>query len=256
MARALYPLLSQAATILPLVRGHFAEAARRCSLPLGFSLDLVPILEEELLGYELTAVGDAETCLTLGCKPDGEPVLRKETLTNVPPGALQLAALDGRTIARASRELPSRYGRRDLRFPDWPSAAKFAWAELDTLFRGAPRRPPLLNLTRNALLERALLAAATRLAQWNPSVHFCGLPSEEQFGYALHGAGGGRGELVFRHPDKWILHWKSNGEVVRETWSIIANVFPFASNETATGDAGGAQCLRGHEVSAIKPFRP
>ena len=58
MPQVLYPLLSQAATILPLVRGHFAEAAARRSLPLGFSLDMVPILEEELLGYELTAVGD------------------------------------------------------------------------------------------------------------------------------------------------------------------------------------------------------
>jgi hypothetical protein len=64
------------------------------------SLDLVPILEEKVLGYELTAIGDAETCLTLGCKPDGEPVLRKETLSNALPRALQLVALDGRTIAR------------------------------------------------------------------------------------------------------------------------------------------------------------
>jgi hypothetical protein len=247
--QALYPLLSQAATILPLVRGHFAEAAGSCSLPLGFSLDMVPILEEELLGYELTAVGDAETCLTLGCKPNGEPVLRKESLTNGPPGVLQLVALDGRMIARAARELPSRYGRRDLRFPDWPSAAKFAWAELETLFPGAPRRPPLLNLGRNALLERALLAASTRLAQWNPSVHFCGLPNEEQLGYALYGAGGGRGELVFRHPDQWKLRWKSAGEVVCEAWSMAAPDFPHARNETATRDALSVQRISGH----IKP---
>src|ERR1700686_4436059 len=206
MPKALSPLLSQAATILPLVRGHIAEAAGRCSLPLGFSLDMVPILEEDLLGYELTPIGVAETCLTLGCKPDGEPTLRKETLTRVPPGALQLVTLDGRTIARASRELPSRYGRRDLRFPDWPSAAKFAWAELETLFPGAPRRPPLLNLGRNALLERALLAAATRLAQWNPSVHFCGLPNAEQLGYGRYGAGGGR--------EIWFFAIRINGNCV------------------------------------------
>ena len=75
MPRPLFPHHSQAARILPAVRRHFAEAAGRCSLPLGFSLDMVPILEEELLGYELIPVGDAETCLTLGCKRDGEPVM-------------------------------------------------------------------------------------------------------------------------------------------------------------------------------------
>ena len=76
-----YPLLSQAATILPLVRGHIVDAAAHCSLPVGFSLDMVPILEEDLFGYELTPIGVAETCLTLGCKPDGEPVLRKESIS-------------------------------------------------------------------------------------------------------------------------------------------------------------------------------
>ena len=249
MPQALYPLLSQAATILPLVRSHLAEAAARRSLPLGFSLDMVPILEEELLGYELIAVGDADTCLMLGCKPDGEPVLRKESITDVPPAPLQLVALDGRMVARSPRELPSRYGRRDLRFPDWPSAAKFAWTELETLFPGAPRRPPLLNLGRNALLERALLAAATRLAQWNPSVHFCGLPNEEQLGYELYGAGGGRGALFFRHPDQWRLRWKSRGEVVCEAWSMVAPDFSLDKNETATRESSSVQRISAH----IKP---
>ena len=116
---------------------------------------MVPILEEELLGYELVPAGLAETCLTLGCKPDGEPVLRKECLANVTPDALHLATMDGRTIARAARALSSRSGRRDMRFPDWPSAAKFACAELEHLSPGAPRRPPLLNTRPNASLERS-----------------------------------------------------------------------------------------------------
>jgi hypothetical protein len=129
------------------VREHISQAAAHCSLPLGFSLDMVPILEEELLGYELVPAGLVETCLTLGCKPDGEPVLRKECLANAPPGALQLAAMDGRTVARAARALPSRSGRQDMRFPDWPSAARFACAELEHFSPGAPRRPPLLTRT-------------------------------------------------------------------------------------------------------------
>ena len=241
MPQPLFPLLSQAARILPVVREHISQAAAHSSLPLGFSLDMVPILEEELLGYELVPAGLAETCLTLGCKPDGEPVLRKECLANAPPGALQLAAMNGRTVARAARALPSRSGRRDLRFPDWASAARFACAELEHFSLGAPRRPPLLNTEPNAALERALLAAASRLARWSPIIHFCGLPKEEQFGYALYGADGGRGELFFRHPAQWTLHWKSGREVVCETWSAIAPDLPLTAHDARTGDAPNVQ---------------
>jgi hypothetical protein len=241
MAQTLFPLLSQAARILPLVREHISQATAHCSLPLGFSLDMVPILEEELLGYELVPAGFAETCLTLGCKPDGEPVLRKECLANDPPGALRLAAMDGRTVARAARALPSRSGRRDMRFPDWASAARFACAELEHFSPGAPRRPPLLNTEPNASLERALLAAASRLVHWSPIIHFCGLPKEEQFGCALYGADGGRGELFFRHPAQWTLHWKSGREVVRETWSAIVADLPLSAHDTVTGDAPNVQ---------------
>jgi hypothetical protein len=241
-----YPLLSQAATILPLVRGHIVDAAAHCSLPVGFSLDMVPILEEDLFGYELTPIGVAETCLTLGCKPDGEPVLRKECLGDAVPDAPRLATMDGRTIARGARLSPARTGRRDLRFPDWATAAKFACDELETLFPGAPRRPPVLNLGPNTSLERALLAVATRLAQWNPIIHFCGLPNEEQLGYALYGADGGRGELVFRHPDQWSLFWKAPREVVRETWTVVAPDLPLVRREAAIHDAP-----ENHRLSAI-----
>ena len=65
--------------------------------------------------------------------------------------------------------------------------------------------------------------SASRLAEWNPVIHFCGLPNEEQLGYALYGPGGGRGELVFRHPHHWTLQWKSAGEAVREVWSVAAS---------------------------------
>jgi hypothetical protein len=242
VSTTLFPLLSQAARILPLVRSHIAEAAALCSLPLGFSLDMVPILEEELLGYEMTPAGVAETCLTMGCKPDGEPVVRKESLANALRGGLQLATLDGLTVARAARALPSRSGRRDLRFPDWPSAAKFTCAELETLSPGAPRRPPLLNLGQNASLERALAAAAARLAQWNPIIHFCGLPNEEQLGYALYGAAG-RGELVFRHPDQWTLHWKSAREVVCEVWSVVAPDVELTGQRPAARGAPNEQSI-------------
>jgi hypothetical protein len=75
---------------------------------------------------------------------------------------------------------------------------------------------------------------------------FCGLPNEEQLGYALHGADGGRGELVFLHPDQWTLHWKSNGEVVRETWSVAAPDLSLTRHEAATRDAPNVQRISAH----------
>jgi hypothetical protein len=235
MPQVLYPLLSQAATILPAIREHIVEAASRCSLPVGFTLDMVPILEEKLFGYELTPIGVAETCLTLGCKPDGEPVLRKESLANPPPGALRLATRNGLVLARGSHELLPRSSRRDSRFPDWPSAARSACAELETLFPGTPRWPPRVNLGPNVSLEEALLAAAARLAPWDPYIHFCGLPNEEQLGYALCDVDGGHGELVFRRPDQWTLHWKSAREVVREAWVAVAPDPPRKKLEAVRG---------------------
>jgi hypothetical protein len=245
MSRPPFPLLSQAAKILPVVRRQFAEAAARCTMPVGFSLDMVPILEEELLGYELIPVGVAETCLTLGCKRDGAPVVRKEFLANTPPAPLQLAARDGVMIARSARALPSRSGRRDLQFDDWLSAAKFACAELGTLFVGAPGRPPLLNLRHNASLEQALAAAASRLAEWSPIIHFCGLPNEEQLGYALYGADGGHGELVFRHPDQWMLYWRSAGEAVREVWPVTPEA-DLTGHERAPREYANVEHIRAH----------
>lgn len=233
MPQVLYPLVSQAAAILPVVRGHIVEAAGKCNLPVGFSLDMVPILEEDLFGYELTPLGAAETCLTLGCKADGEPVLRKECLTHSLVDAPRLASVNGRPVDHRLQSVRSRQGRRDFRFSDWAAAAKFACDELEALFPGAPRRPPALNLGPNASLERALFAVATRLAQWNPFIHFCGLPNEEQLGYALCGIDGGRGELMFRHPDRWTLHWKSTREIVREAWTVVAHNLPLVRCETS-----------------------
>jgi hypothetical protein len=146
------------------------------------------------------------------------------------------------TVARAARALPSRSGRHDLRFLDWPAAAEFACAELERLYPGAPRRPPLLNLGQNESLERALVVAGARLAQWSPIIHFCGLPNEEQLGYALYGADG-RGELVFRHPDQWTLHWKSAREIVREVWSVVGPDVAVSGERPAAYGAPGTLTL-------------
>ncbi len=193
---------------------------------------MVPILEDDLFGYELTPLGGADTCLTVGCKSDGGPLLRKECLSPTRHFAPQLATLDGRAVPRDPQAMPSRYGRRDLRFRNWESAAKFACDELEILFPGAPRRPPLFDPRPNASLERALFAVATRLAQWDPVIHFCGLPNEEQLGYALCNADGGRGELVFRRPNRWTLYWNSTREIVREAWTVVAYNLPLVRCES------------------------
>lgn len=242
MAQSGFPLLSQAATILPVVRSYLVQAASRCRLPAGFSVDMVPILEEDLFGYELTPMGVGETCLTLGCKSDGGPVLRKESLAEGVPAAPRLATVDGRAVAAGPVASLTRARRREMRFPDWRSAAKSACEELETLFPGAPRRPPLINPGRNVSLERALLAVASRLAEWNPIIHFCGLPNEEQLGYALCGANGARGELVFRNPDQWTLNWRSPRELVRETWSVVAPDRPLIRHGEATLGPRGTRC--------------
>jgi len=77
-------------------------------------------------------------------------------------------------------------------------------------------------------------------------MHFCGLPNEEQLGYALYGADGGRGELVFRYPDQWSLFWKAPRELVRETWTVVAPDLPLVRREAAIHDAP-----ENHRLSAI-----
>ena len=53
------PRLSEAKTFLPLLRAELLAAAPRHTLPLGLSLELLPIAEDGLFGYEL--VPDRET---------------------------------------------------------------------------------------------------------------------------------------------------------------------------------------------------
>ena len=47
-------------------------------------------------------------------------------------------------------------------------------------------------------LDEALSIAQSHLAPWNPFIEFCGLLNEAQQGFALRGAKGEYGELVFR----------------------------------------------------------
>jgi hypothetical protein len=66
----------------------------------------------------------------------------------------------------------------------------------------------------------ALSIAQSHLAPWNPFIQFCGLPNEAQQGFALTGAKGEHGELVFQRPDIWMLRWKAPPQAVYESWSV------------------------------------
>jgi len=221
MARTFCPRLSEARTLLPLLRGHLAAAASRNPLPVGLTVELLPIVEDGLFGYELVPDRDAHTYLTIGCNAQGEPVLRKTSFGNGAPDALQLVAVDGRVLSRSELAVRHDTQQRDSRFADWPAAADMAFAQLLGLFPGRPRRPVTFREHAHRCLDEALSTAQSFLAKWDPFIHFLGLPDEAQHGVALSGVNGERGELVFQRPDIWMLRWKGFPQPVYESWSVV-----------------------------------
>jgi hypothetical protein len=215
------PRLSEARHLLPLLRSHLIAAASRYPLSSGLSLDLLPIVEDGLFGYELVPDRKTHTYVTIGCNAQGEPVLRKTLYGVGAPNALQLVAVDGHTLSRSERA--SRYSsqQRDSHFSDWPAAAESAWAQLLFLFPERPRQPVAVREHVHRCLDEALSIAHSHLAHWNPFIQFCGLPNEAQQGYALKGAHGEHGELIFQRPDIWMLRWKAPPQAVYESWSVV-----------------------------------
>jgi hypothetical protein len=219
----LCPRLSEAKHLLPLVRGHLVAAASHYPLPTGMSLDLLPIVEAGLFGYEFVPDRRTHTYLTIGSDAHGAPVVRKTCYGVGAPDALQLVAVQGHVLSRSERAARCRVQQRDSCFADWTAAAEAAWTQLAGLFPERPRQP--INLRENAHrgLDQALAIAHSHLEHWNPIIHFCGLPNESQQGFLLTGASGERGELLFQRPDIWMLRWKAPPQAVYESWSIAAD---------------------------------
>jgi hypothetical protein len=69
------PRLSEARQVLPLISGHVVAAASRH--PFGTALELWPIVEDGLFGYELVSDRETHTYLIMACNAMGEPVLRR-----------------------------------------------------------------------------------------------------------------------------------------------------------------------------------
>jgi hypothetical protein len=230
--RCFCPRLSEARHLLPLIRGQLAAAASR--RPLATALELLPIVEDGLFGYELVPDRETHTYPIIGCNDRGEPVLRKTSYCIGAPGALQLVAVDGRLLSRVERAARYSSQRRDAVFPSWVAAAE----QLLVMFPEGSRRTPVLRENMHRWLDQALTVAHTHLVHWDPFIQFFGLPNEAQLGFALTGMGGEHGELIFHEPDTWTLRWDAPPEVVNASWSVLAQ-----EPERVNGSVPGEFCF-------------
>ena len=156
MPQLFCPRLYEAMHFLPLLRMHVVAAASRYPLPAGLALDLLPIVEDGLFGYEILADREAHTYVTIGCNAQGEPVLRKTLYDVGAHNALQLVAVNGHILSRSERAARYSTQQRDHHFSDWPAAAEAAWAELLFLFPGRPRQPVAVPEHVHRCLDEAL----------------------------------------------------------------------------------------------------
>jgi hypothetical protein len=212
--------LSDATTLLPHLRAHLACAAPRFSLPENISIELLPIVEDGLFGYELVPDRNAHTYLTIGCSETGEAILRT-TMSADAPSALRLAAVDGKSVS--CRDLSPRHltQQRDFRFADISGAVLAGLSELVTQFPERPRQPIDLRVNVHRCLDEALAITSAHLSDWDPVIRFVGLPNEAQYGFALTGSHGEYGELLSRRPDMWVLRWKSPEGAIYEEWALL-----------------------------------
>ena len=153
--RSFYPRLSEARHLLPLLRSHLIAAASRHPLAAGLALDLLPIVEDGLFGYELLPDRETHTYVTMGCNAQGEPVLRKTLYGVGAPNALQLVAVNGHILSSSERAARYSTQQRDYHFSDWPAAVESAWAHLLLLFPERPRQPVAVREHMHRCLDEA-----------------------------------------------------------------------------------------------------
>jgi len=209
------PRLSEAKHLLPLLRGYLVGAAPdRIATP----IDLVPIVEDGLFGYELIPDRDMHVYPIIGRNAQGEPVLRKNSYAGT-PSALHLVAVDGALNFQSRRAARSSIQRRDTVFPNWLAAAESAWGHLLALCGDLPRQTPVLRENTHRWLDRALAVAYSQLDAWDPYIEFLGLPNEAQLGFVLSGFDGEHGTLVFQQPDMWALRWNAPRVAIHRAWS-------------------------------------
>ena len=212
------PRLSQAMLLLPLLRAQLGGAASRYSLPAGLAIDLLPIVENGVFGYELLPNRDTHTYVTFGADADDAPIVRRNLYCTFAPSALRLATVGGRPLLQDELDAWDDIEQRDTRYSDWPSAAAAVWAELAKLFADRRRYTIAIHDAGHAALDDTLATARLWLRSSDPSIEFCGLPEEAQYGFVLKGARGGHGNLVLRSRGWWELHWTTPTTSVHEQW--------------------------------------
>jgi len=215
------PRLSEAKTFLPLLRAELLAAVPHYTLPASLSVDLVPIVEDGLFGYEIVPDQRTHTYLAVGRAEVGSAVVRRTLYPEDAPSALCLVAVDGESVVRERVRPRGRVEQRDVRFGEIPDAVESALAQLAMLFPEEPRKAIEFRTEVHRYLDEALATTHAYLADWNPRIQFCGLPNEDQLGYGLSGDYGERGELLSRRPDMWVLRWKSPVRDIYEEWSVL-----------------------------------
>jgi hypothetical protein len=236
------PRLSQAMLLLPLLRAQLGGVASRYSLPAGIEIQLLPIVEGGLVGYEVLPNRDTHTYMTFGADGDDEPVVRSNLYCASAPSALRLATVSGRTLLQHELDAWDDIEQRDVRYPDWPSAAAAVWAELARLFADTPRYAIAIQDAEHAAFDDALGIARSRLRGSDPSIEFCGIPDEAQYGFVLKDVRGGHGNLVLRSRGSWEVHWTTRTSHIDEQWRAT----PF-DGEAAWAYAG---------ESLVEPMHP
>jgi hypothetical protein len=215
------PRISQAKDLFPVIRAHLAAAAALHSLPAGLSLDLLPIVEDGLAGYEILPNRSTYTYLTIGWDQRGKPVVRESSYLDGPPSILRVVSVEGQTVPLADSGALHRLRQRDSVHPDWPTAAEAVWSELARVFPQQPRCGVEVHDARYEELDEALTTAYQHLADCDPYIDFCGVPNEAQYGFALMDARGGHGQLSARHPEVWSLWFQSAVGTVQEEWPMM-----------------------------------
>jgi hypothetical protein len=218
---AFCPRLSQAKTLLPLLRNAIGGAALRHSLPGNVDVELLPIVADGLFGYELVPSRTTHTYLTIGFCASGEAVLRRTLCSADAPGALCLVTVNGKTVSRGACDLCNFGQQRDSPFAEISDAAEAGLVQLVALFPEEPRGPIVLDVNVHRYLDEALAIAYTHLSKWDPFIQFFGFPNEPNYGLALTGSRSEHGELVSRRPDMWVLRWKSPEADIYEEWDIV-----------------------------------
>jgi hypothetical protein len=212
------PRLSQARSLLACLRTHLSDVASHYSLPANLALDLLPIIEDGLFGYEILPTRDTHTYLTIGADADDSPVVRKTLYCATSPSALRLAAANGRTLLRHELDAWRNIVQSDTRHADWTTCAAATWAELSALFAERPRFPISIHDAEHAALDDALATAQSYLNGRDPRIDFCGIPDEAQYGFVLTGDDGEHGHIVLRSRGLWELQWSAPTALTHEEW--------------------------------------